>query len=270
MQLIRLGERFAEVLIDKLSVIVLSDGETEASLQNILAPDGEPLLTEDVDPSLKGVKLKVPVNAFVVRGRSGMLLIDTGAGKAGPKTLGRLQRAMMEAGIEPRAMRQIALTHSHPETVGGLMGPDAQIHYWKTGRIHVPVGDLDSYKLTKGLGPMAHRGSPLKPGGILMYGVEPMAAPGHTPGHMAYLVERSFLIWGAAVHAPSLQFSKPQLGWVEDEDHLQAYETRLRLMHLAARERWLIAGAHLPFPGVGRVYAEGEGFRFRSIREMLF
>lgn len=269
MQLIRLGERFAEVLIDKLSVIVLSDGEREFGLENLLAPDGEPLLTEAAHPSLKGVKLKVPVNAFVVRGRSGMLLIDTGAGTAGPTSLGRLQRAMTEAGIEPRALRQIALTHSHLECAGGLMGPDGQLLYWKTGRIHVPEGDLETYKAMPGLGPMGHRGTPLKPGGILMYGVEPVAAPGHTPGHMAYLVEGRLLIWGAVVHAASLQFSKPQLGWSDDADQERAYQTRLHLMQMAAKERWLVGGTHLPFPAFGRIFGEGGTFRFRSIRDML-
>ena len=70
------------------------------------------------------------------------------------------------------------------------------------------------------------------------------------------------LVWGDIVHVPSIQFERPEITWEFDDDQEQARASRLRIMTLAADNRYYVAGAHLDSPGVGRIARSGSGFRF--------
>jgi len=50
--------------------------------------------------------------------------------------------------------------------------------------------------------------------------------------------------------------------WEFDADQEQARESRLRIMALAADNKYYIAGAHLDSPGVGRISRLENRFRF--------
>ena len=87
-------------------------------------------------------------------------------------------------------------------------------------------------------------------------------AGGHTPGHTAYAVEsdgQKLLIWGDLVHAHAVQFARPGVSIEFDIDQKQAIATRRSLMRMAAADKFLVAGMHLPFPGIGHVRADGKG-----------
>lgn len=53
-------------------------------------------------------------------------------------------------------------------------------------------------------------------------------------------------------------------GWFNgfDSDGAQTVETRLRLLDWTATDRVAVLGYHFPFPGVGHVLREGDGWRF--------
>jgi len=90
-------------------------------------------------------------------------------------------------------------------------------------------------------------------------------APGHTPGHMAVRVSSGsdqVLIWGDVVHVAALQFARPDWSIAFDTDQNQAAATRKRVFDMAASDRLLVAGMHLPFPGVGYVTRRGEAYAF--------
>lgn len=67
------------------------------------------------------------------------------------------------------------------------------------------------------------------------------------------------MIWGDVVHAHAVQFARPGVSIEFDIDQKQAIATRRRLMQEMAASKSLVAGAHLPFPGIGHVRAEGKG-----------
>jgi glyoxylase-like metal-dependent hydrolase (beta-lactamase superfamily II) len=93
-------------------------------------------------------------------------------------------------------------------------------------------------------------------------GVRSVSEFGHTPGHSGYLLAskgQKLLIWGDVVHAHAVQFAKPEVAIEFDVDSKQAVATRKALMQSMASEGTLVAGAHLPFPGVGHVRADGKG-----------
>jgi glyoxylase-like metal-dependent hydrolase (beta-lactamase superfamily II) len=100
-------------------------------------------------------------------------------------------------------------------------------------------------------------GSPLVPG------ISSVALHGHTPGHSGYLLSsagQSLLVWGDIVHSHAVQFARPEVAIEFDVDSAQAIATRQKVFADAARDKLWVAGAHLPFPGIGHVRAEGAGY----------
>ncbi|MCA0186548.1 MAG: DsbA family protein [Proteobacteria bacterium] len=94
-------------------------------------------------------------------------------------------------------------------------------------------------------------------------GIRSVAAPGHTPGHSAYLLEskaQQLLIWGDIVHSHAVQFQRPEVAIEFDVDKKLAVATRRALFARTAKAKLLVAGMHLPFPGLGHVRSEGKGY----------
>jgi glyoxylase-like metal-dependent hydrolase (beta-lactamase superfamily II) len=113
--------------------------------------------------------------------------------------------------------------------------------------------------------PVLPRLMPLEQGDGPMRGVVAINAPGHSPGHMAFLVDGRLLIWGDIVHHAAVQFARPEVTWAYDDDQGQARASRQALMAKAVEEGFVVAGAHLPDPGVGRIERDGVGYAFRPL-----
>ena len=103
---------------------------------------------------------------------------------------------------------------------------------------------------------------------MLVPGIQAVKTHGHTPGHTAYAVEskeQKLLIWGDLVHAYSVQFPRPDVAMEFDVNPKQAIATRKSVMKKMAASKTLVAGMHLPFPGIGHVRAEGKGYAWVPI-----
>jgi hypothetical protein len=57
-----------------------------------------------------------------------------------------------------------------------------------------------------------------------------------------------------------VQFAHPEAGLVFDTDPAQAAATRTRLFDMVAADRTLVAGTHMPFPGIGHVARSGDAY----------
>ena len=109
------------------------------------------------------------------------------------------------------------------------------------------------------------RAEEFEAGQRIVANIETIGAPGHEVGHTCFRItsqDESVLVWGDIVHVPSIQFEHPEVTWEFDGDQEQARASRLRMMALAADNMYWVAGAHLDFPGVGRITRSGTGFRF--------
>lgn len=248
------------VELAELSVTMLLDGETTMPADCLRGPEGFALGPGDL---VEG-RLPLPVRAFLVRGPSGSLLIDAGAGNAWHRGLGRLPEALAQAGTGPQEVDLVALTHTHIDHLSGLVDGDGGLVFPNADRVLVATEELMAFRAEPRMIPVLPRLLPLEQGDGPMPGVVAVNAPGHSPGHMAFLVEGRLLIWGDLVHHP-VQFARPEVTWKFDEDPDQARATRMALFDRVIAEGWLVAGAHLPHPGIGRLEREGETYSFHPV-----
>lgn len=266
MRVLRAGKRFLTVELGELTVTMLLDGETAMPLTHLRGLDGEPLPAEDMaGADVVGGKLRLPVRTFVVRGPDGCLLIDSGAADAWHPVLGHLPEAMAEAGIGANEVTVVALTHTHVDHLSGLVDAEGGAAFPNAHCILVATEEIMAFRAEPRMIPVLPRLMALEQGDGPLRGVTAINAPGHSPGHMAFLVEGRLLIWGDLVHHAAVQFARPEVTWVFDEDQAQARSSRLPLMAQAEAEGWLVAGAHLPEPGIGRIVRDGAGYAFLPV-----
>lgn len=259
MRVVRETARSLTVELGDLAVTMLLDGETVMPADCLRGPDGA---FDRYGPGdLVEGKLPLPVRAFLVQGRDGCLLIDAGAGTAWHKGLGQLGAALAEAGSGPQEVTVVALTHTHIDHLSGLVDEDGGLAFPKAERVFVATEELMAFRAEPRMIPVLPRLMPLEQGDGPLPGVVAVNAPGHSPGHMAFLVEGRLLIWGDLVHHP-LQFAQPGVTWKFDENPDEARATRTALFERILREGWLVAGAHLPHPGIGRLERAGEAYAF--------
>lgn len=222
------------------------------------------------------------VNAFLVHTGEQLILVDTGTSNAFGPTLGAIPSNLRASGYEPAQVDLVLLTHLHPDHVRGLLTPEGQplfpnavvraaqadADYWLDEKRanEAPEAARPLFQMAReAVAPYAAAGrfKTFNSGEVLAGGVSVTPAPGHTPGHSGYLFtskEQSLLVWGDIVHNLALQFPRPEIAVEFDVDSPKAIATRKRLLADVAKSKHWVAGAHLPFPGLGHVRAEGKGY----------
>ncbi|WP_193393631.1 hypothetical protein [Rhizobium ecuadorense] len=65
-------------------------------------------------------------------------------------------------------------------------------------------------------------------------------------------------LWGDIVHVAAVQFADPTVTIGYDVDQAEAERENWRVFDDAARNRNMIGGAYLPFPGLGHVRDSGD------------
>jgi glyoxylase-like metal-dependent hydrolase (beta-lactamase superfamily II) len=264
-------------------VTAVSDGGIAldfAMLQNITTEESKVLLRAAGQPET----LMSAINTYLVQTQERTVLIDTGSGALIGPSAGRMLQNLAAAGVAPGDVDAVLMTHLHIDHVGGLLTPDGKPVFVNADvMVSQPEAAfwLDEAKATAA--PEAARGSfdlarrMTAPYGDRLRvftetepvpGIEAMPLPGHTPGHTGYALgsgEDRLLIWGDIVHMPDIQCRRPEAGVPFDTDPGMAIATRRRVLELATRERLLVAGMHVHFPGFIRIAADGDGYAMQPV-----
>jgi len=99
----------------------------------------------------------------------------------------------------------------------------------------------------------------------LFPGMRSVPAYGHTPGHSFYVLEsqgEKMAFWGDVLHVAEVQLKHPDVTIQFDVDPSAAAAARELAFADAAKQGYLIAPAHMSFPGVGHLRSDGKGYQF--------
>jgi glyoxylase-like metal-dependent hydrolase (beta-lactamase superfamily II) len=216
------------------------------------------------------------------------VLVETGNGDAATPP-GQLVERLRQAGITPDQINIVILTHADIDHIGGVFDqggnrifPEARLilsrkewEYWssKPERLlkndKFPDEDFRSWgnSVPEKRWPFLKDKLELVDQEMeVVPGIRTIPAYGHTPGMMVVEVfsgdDRVFfiadMIYSADGEDPVWH------AWV-DQDPALAKKRRDQLFEIFERNRALIMGYHLPFPGLGYVEQQGTGFLWRPL-----
>ncbi|MEM6711725.1 MAG: MBL fold metallo-hydrolase [Pseudomonadota bacterium] len=206
----------------------------------------------------------------LVKTETDVVLFDTGSGGDD----GQLVEVMAEAGYAPDDVTIVVVTHMHPDHIGGLMqagAPTFPSAAYVTGSAEYNFFTSDNAPerlagmVSNMVVPLAERMTFLDDGGSVTGGITAVAAFGHTPGHMTYRIESQgqqlHLIIDLANHYVwSLAYPDWEVRF--DADKAAAATVRRNILGMIAADKIPFIGYHMPFPSVGFIEANGDGFRY--------
>src|SRR5256714_7311370 len=220
-------------------------------------------------------------NVLVVNTGRNVVLLDSGFGDTGAPTVGNLMSNMTAAGIDPKAIDTILVSHFHGDHINGIRAkagvanfPNAEImvpavewkHWTDAGEEskapQIWKGNFGAVKRV--FDPIAKDVKQYEYGKELVPGITSLDARGHSPGHGAFLVSSGngkLLVTSDTVNHQIL-IRNPEWALWADMDAAMAASARKRLLDMAATDRIQIAAYHLPFPSTGFISKQGNGYEF--------
>ncbi|WP_226944552.1 MBL fold metallo-hydrolase [Pseudomonas sp. FME51] len=224
--------------------------------------------------------IQTAVNGYLINTGNNLVLVDTGAAECFGPTMGSLVDNLEASGYKPGQIDTVLLTHLHPDHSCGLAKadgnavfpnatiyvPQVEAEFWlDTAMEDIPEANQAFFSMTRSaLAPYTEEQlQRYQPNDTLLPGVESVPAYGHTPGHTAYLFRsgtENLMVWGDVLHNHAVQFAHPDVVIEADADTDQARASRLQLLSSTSAGRFWVAGAHLPFPGLGHVRVKDDAY----------
>jgi glyoxylase-like metal-dependent hydrolase (beta-lactamase superfamily II) len=228
-----------------------------------------------------------PYNPIVVNTGAKLVLIDTGIGEAGYQqtkgAAGQFLTNLAAAGIEPSAIDTVIISHYHGDHVNGLLRADNSLTF-ANAEILVPaeehkfwMDDGEMSRAPKGrmeglfknnrrvfAGEVLKRLRTYEMDKEIAPGITSVATPGHSWGHTSHVVasgSSKVFVQADVTHVPYLFARHP--GWhaFYDQDGPKAEATRRKVYDMLAAERMAVQGFHYPFPSLGHVEKDSNGYR---------
>lgn len=246
-------------------------GLPEAELAEILARHGA-----DQD------MFEPPCNLTLARDGTNTVLFDVGSGADFMPSAGKIGEALDAMGVGFDEITHVVFTHGHPDHLWGLidefdepifaqaqyMMGRAEFEYWMDPNTVSTIGEARAsfaVGAARRLELIADQIVLFEDGQEILPGIAARAAPGHTPGHMAFELRsgsESVMVVGDAIGNPHVAFERPD--WHSGSDHEpgQGAATRTGLLGQLADAQMPLVGFHLPGGGLGRVERAGGAFRF--------
>ena len=269
---------FGDAEITIVSDGTLPLGDPNASFLGLSKEEIAKQLTDNFLPTSNAV---LEQNILVLNTGDKLVLFDTGMGysKAFGPTTGKLMATLKQAGIDPKDIDAVVMSHAHIDHCSGCMTQDGQRNF-PNAQYYISQADFDYWTKEDGLStplkefyvmaranllPNRDRTVFFKDGQEFLPGVTAMAAPGHTVGHTIFMItsgKESMAYIGDLTHHPVLLMKKPLTEFAYDTDPKQSAQPRLRYLTMFADTRVPILAYHFAWPGLGHVVREGDGFRY--------
>lgn len=247
----------------------------------------------DVNKALGEVFLEpntvpIPYTPVVVRDGGRLIVIDTGLGEANfaqsKGASGQFQRNFAAAGLDPKDVSLVVISHFHPDHINGLLKVDQSLTF-PNAEILVPAAErkyfMDDAEMGKqtsdrmiGLfknvrrvfenAEVAKRVKPYEAEKEIAPGITAIASHGHTPGHTSHVISsggKSIFVQADVTNVPFLFARNPGWHLMFDQIPDMAEATRRKIYDMLAAERMMVQGFHYPFPALAHIEKTAAGYR---------
>ncbi len=220
-------------------------------------------------------------NVTLARIGDRLVIFDVGAGANFMPTAGRLADSLASAGVDAADVTDVVFTHAHPDHLWGLTDDFDELVFanaqYRIGRAEwdfwsAPdaIARVPQDRQTFVVGAqnrfaaIADRVIFIEGGQEVLPGIEAVATPGHTPGHLSFMIQGAepVLIVGDAITNSVISFARPDWPSGSDQDPALGAKTRLSLLDRLAGDRARAIGFHFPHPGAGHVERKDSGYRY--------
>ena len=275
--------------VGSFEITVVTDGVNRFKLPDDMVANAK---REEVNAALLAAHMEPdvfvgPYNPIVVNTGQKLVLIDTGTGEAAFQSTkgssGQLMTNLGAAGIDPKAIDTVIISHYHGDHVNGLLKADSSLAF-PNAEILVPAGEhkfwMDDGEMSRapkgrmeGLfknnrrvfsGEVMKRLRTYEEGKEVVPGITAVGTHGHSAGHNSHIVSSGagkVYVQADVTNTPMLFARNP--GWhiFFDQDPNMAEATRHKVYDMLVAEKMLVQGFHYPFPALAYVEKSVSGYR---------
>jgi glyoxylase-like metal-dependent hydrolase (beta-lactamase superfamily II) len=231
--------------------------------------------------------MPIPLTVVVLKVGDRLIMVDAGSGVGQwQPTATSLPANMQAAGIDPTKIGTILISHFHPDHIFGLLEKGTNAPIYPNAELVVNATEYKWWtepgrveklpEARKALGTRIQAAFPNWKNFRLVEGEKEVApgitlveAPGHTPGHSAFLIGSGgaqLMISNDTAYVPALLAPHPDWQGAYDQDGPLAVTSRKKLIDRVIADKMSICGAHFPFPGAGTFAKDGAGYRFTPVQ----
>ena len=223
---------------------------------------------------------------IVINTGSKLVAIDTGLGLGmfgqSKGAVGQYHTNLQAAGIDRNAIDVVIISHFHGDHINGLVGaenkpafpnaevmvPEVEWAFWADESNVSKLPDVAKSQMPnpkRVFGVLGNKVTKYQGGKELVPGITSIATPGHTPGHMSYVVasgSSKILVQSDVTAGMASLFARnPEWQFVFDTDKDVAVQTRKKIYDMASADRMMVQGYHIAFPSMVYVEKSGNGYR---------
>lgn len=232
-------------------------------------------------------KMSIHFSPLVINTGGKLVVVDTGNGPgafaSSKGNVGQFASNMASAGLDPKAIDIVVISHFHGDHINGLLTAD-NMPAFPNAEVLVPAAEwkyfMDDGEMSKqatdrmkGVFANARRVfdaglkkkvTPYEAGKDVAPGLQAVATLGHTPGHSSFILSSGsdkVFIQSDVTNHPTLFVTHPGWHLMFDQDPAMAETTRRKVYDMLVADKMRVQGFHFPFPANGYVSKDGSGYQ---------